>query len=167
MTTQEYNLEVNKDDEPIGLRPRSDFYTGKFIHRACQLLLFNSKNELLLQKRAAEKEWYPNLLTFSASGTVANTTYEASILKEMEEEIGIQTSVNFLFKFPYFDTYNKAWHAVFKAKSDQPLHPDTSEIQALYWKSIPNLKEEIQTHPLRFTPPFRVAFKKYNESIKY
>ena len=51
METKEFNIEVDKNDQPIGLRLRNDFYTGKYIDRTCQLLLlFNSENKLLLQE---------------------------------------------------------------------------------------------------------------------
>ena len=72
----EQNIEVDKNDNQIGLRPRDDFYTGKYIHRSSHLILFNSKNEILLQHRAPTKKWYPNLFTYSVSGTVANESYE-------------------------------------------------------------------------------------------
>ncbi len=39
METNEYNIEVDKNDHPLGLRPRADFYTGENIHRACQFIL--------------------------------------------------------------------------------------------------------------------------------
>ncbi len=94
METNVYNIEVDKNDNALGLRPRSDYYTGKYIHRACQLILFNSKNKILLQQRASTKRWYPNLFTFSVSGTVTHESYEACIQKEMQEEIGITIPVN-------------------------------------------------------------------------
>lgn len=78
----EQNIEVDEKDNVIGFRPRDDFYTGKYIHRASHLILFNSKNEILIQKRASTKKWYPNLYTFSVSGTVADESYEDCIKKE-------------------------------------------------------------------------------------
>ncbi len=47
---QELRIEVDKDDNRIGLRTKKEFYTGKFIHRASHLILFNSKNEILLHR---------------------------------------------------------------------------------------------------------------------
>jgi len=45
---EELNIEVDENNNKIGLRPKSDFHTGKFIHRSSWLILFNSKNEILL-----------------------------------------------------------------------------------------------------------------------
>ena len=129
----EQNIEVDKDDNQIGLKTRDDFYTGKFIHRASHLILFNSKNEILLQHRASAKRWYPDLFTYSVSGTVADESYEDCIEKEMQEEIGISTKVKRLFTHPFFDTYDKAWHCIFVGKSDDEITPDVREIQGIKW----------------------------------
>ena len=120
----EMNYEVNKDDNVIGLRPRDDFYTGKYIHRSSHLILFNSKNEVLVQKRSPTKKWYPNLYTYSVSGTVAEESYDECIKKETEEEIGITVPGKYLFKYPFFDELDKAYHAVFIGNSDEEIKPD-------------------------------------------
>lgn len=165
MLEQEYNIEVDKMDRPLGFRPRKDFYSGKYIHRACQLLLFNSKNELLLQKRAASKIWYPNLYTFSVSGTVTKGSYQESMAQEIKEEIGITIQVKEKFKFPYFDTINKAWHMVFEGLSDDKLFPDADEIQELKWVSLDYLKKDIFDKPYLYTPPFKYGFKRFLETL--
>lgn len=61
-------IEVDKNNKVIELRPMTDFQTGKFIHRSAHLLLFNSKGEILIQKRSANKRWYPNLYLFCKWG---------------------------------------------------------------------------------------------------
>lgn len=161
----EYNIEVDKNDIPKGLRSRADFYTGKYIHRACQLILFNSKNEILLQQRASSKKWYPNLFTFSVSGTVTDESCEVCMQNEMQEEIGISIEVKELFKFPYFDTYNKAWHYVFEGKSDATITPDPIEIQQIKWLGILDLLKDIKARPNCYTPPFQISIKKYMEEF--
>lgn len=61
-------IEVDKNDNQIGLRSKEDFYTGKFIHRGSHLILFNLDNQILLQHRSSAKEIYPNLLDFQFLG---------------------------------------------------------------------------------------------------
>ena len=120
----ELRIEVDNDDNRIGLRTKEEFYTGKYIHRASHLILFNSKNEVLLQLRASDKKVWPDMLTFSVDGTVADESYEECIQKEMQEEIGIQTEAKRLFTFPYFDDIDKAWHCVFVGKTDDKIFPN-------------------------------------------
>lgn len=157
----EQNIEVDENDNVIGLRPITDFYTGKFIHRASHLILFNSKNEILLQKRAPTKIWYPNLYTFSVSGTVANETYEECINHEMLEEIGIQIPVKFAFKYHFFDEVDKAFHAIFVGKSDEKITPDGVEMSKIKWISVDDLKTDLKEHPEKYTPPFVKGMTKF------
>lgn len=157
----EYNIEIDKNDNQIGLRPRSSFYTGKYIHRSVHLILFNKKNEILLQYRASTKKWYPNLFTYSVSGTVANESYEHCIKKEMQEEIGISITVKRLFTYPFFDTYDKAWHCVFVGASDDEIKPDAKEAQEIKWVGADELKKDILKNPSIYTPPFVEGMKKY------
>lgn len=157
----EQNIEVDENDNQIGLRPRDDIYTGKYIHRASHLILFNSKNEILLQLRAPTKKWYPDLLTYSVSGTVANESYEDCIQKEMQEEIGISINVKRLFTYPFFDTFDKAWHCVFVGKTNGTVIPDVKEMSEITWIAVDELKKDIAENPGRYTPPFIEWMKIY------
>jgi len=157
----EQNIEVDENNTQIGLRSRDDFYTGKYIHRASHLILYNSKNEILLQHRAPTKNWYPNLFTYSVSGTVANESYEACIKKEMQEEIGISIKVKRLFTYPFFDTFDKAWHCVFIGKTDNKIFPDVREMSEITWIAVDELKKDVTENPDMYTPPFVEGMKIY------
>jgi len=157
----EQNIEVDKYDNVIGLRPRDAFYTGKYIHRSAHLILFNSKDEILIQKRAADKKWYPDLYTYSVSGTVADESYEECIKKEMQEELGISIPAKFIFKYPFFDTFDKAFHALFAARSEKEVKPDSREMSEIKWIPAKELKRDIQKNPQKYTPPFVEGMRKY------
>lgn len=161
MNMAELNIEVDENNNKIGLRPKSDFHTGKFIHRSAHLIIFNSKNEIFLQKRASNKKWYPNLFTYSVSATVANETYVECINREMQEEIGINTPVKRLFVYKYFDEVDKAFRAVFIGKTDEEIKPDAREIQKIKWIYANELKKDILENPGIYTPPFVEGMKKY------
>ena len=161
----ELNIEVDENNNRIGLRPKSDFHTGKFIHRSAHLILLNSKNEILLQKRASDKKWYPNFFTYSVSATVADETYEECINREMQEEIGINIPVKKSFTYKYFDEVDKAFRAVFIGRTDEEIKPDPREIQQIRWINADELKKEILANPEIYTPPLieglKIFFSKY------
>lgn len=154
-------IEVDKNDNQIGLRPRTDFLNSSHIHRASHLILFNSKNEILLQHRVSTKKVWPNLFTFSVDCTVANESYEECIQREMQEEIGISINAKRLFTFPYFGNIDKAWHCVFLGKSDDKIQPDASEIGSIKWINADKLKIDIIENPDKYVPPFIEGMKKY------
>ena len=79
----------------------------------------------------------------------------------MQEEIGISINVNRLFKYPFFDTFDKAWHCVFIGKTDDKITPDTREIQEIKWIDADELKKDILKNPDIYTPPFVEGIKKY------
>ena len=152
-------IEVDENDTKIGLRPRDDFYTGNYIHRSAHLILFNSKNEILIQLRSHNKKWFPDLFTYSVSGTVADESYEACIAREMKEELGISIDVKRLFKHRPFDLLDDAWHCVFIGKYDGQITPDKGEMKKVNWISADELKDDIIKNLDIYTPPFAAGMK--------
>lgn len=75
---------------------------GKY-HRAIHLYLFNSRNEILIQKRALTVDSAPGVYTISVLGHVnAGETSTTTVKREVEEELGIDASsfkFDFLFSF--------------------------------------------------------------------
>ena len=76
---------------------------GKY-HRAIHLYLFNSKNEILLQKRAPSVDQGAGVFTISVLGHVdAGEFSSATVRREVEEELGIDASqLKFDFLFSFF-----------------------------------------------------------------
>ena len=46
---------VDKNDKQVGLMPKLEAHKKGVLHRAFSIFIFNSKYELLLQKRASSK----------------------------------------------------------------------------------------------------------------
>jgi isopentenyl-diphosphate Delta-isomerase len=155
-------VEVDKSNKKIGLRPIKDFQTGKFIHRSSHLLLFNSKNEVLMCKRSANKRWYPNLYTYSASGTVKD---ESCVKEEMKEELGINIKAKLAFIYPYLDKYDKSFHAFFIGKTDKKIKPEKLEISSLRWLSLKELEKDISENPKNYVPHVVFGLKRYFNEV--
>ncbi len=156
-------IQVDENNKVIGLRPREDFYSGKFIHRSSHLLLFNSKNELLITKRSLAKRWYPGLYTVSVSGTVANETNEECLRREIVEEIGIDIPFKELFTFRHFDDSNDEFVTLYSAISDQDVNFDEAETMGFSWVTLEFLKTDMIANPKKYTHPFLEGMKVYWE----
>ena len=62
-------------------------------HRAAHVWIVNSKGQLLIQKRSANKDSYPNMWHISAAGRVsAGEDTVTAAIREIEEELGIKVS---------------------------------------------------------------------------
>ncbi|WP_424353644.1 NUDIX domain-containing protein [Methanosarcina mazei] len=129
--------EVDMDDNFLGLRARDEFYSGKHIHRASQLILLDPENRILLQKRSPGKFWFPNRYTYSVSGTVADESYEACIAREMLEEIGISVPFRRLFKIPCIRENKGAYHTIFSGRCSEEaaslIRHDLEEATSIEW----------------------------------
>ncbi len=106
---------VDRANQIIDSAPRSVMRERHLIHRASYILVFNSKNELFLQKRTMTKDVFPGTWDIAAGGVVlAGESYEESAIRELDEELGV-TEVNLQFHFDHFyeDENNRVWGRIF------------------------------------------------------
>lgn len=85
----------DKDRNKIKLTVSSKKNLNKDQYRlVAHLCIFNSKNQLLIQKRSPNKTLYPNLWDLTVSGSVlANETSREAMERELFEELGITLSL--------------------------------------------------------------------------
>lgn len=73
---------------------REIVHTTGLWHREVAVWVINEKGELLLQKRSASKKQAPNKWGICAGHIDTGETPENAIVREIEEEIGLQVSIN-------------------------------------------------------------------------
>ena len=74
------------------IKTKSEIKRNGYYHRAIRVVIVNSANEVLFQKRCNKKKMFPNLWSIYLTGNVK--AYEESIdaiIREVKEEIGIDT----------------------------------------------------------------------------
>lgn len=88
----EYIDILNEKGEFTGERAtRVEVHKRGYWHRVIHILLINSNKEILLQKRAKNKEKNPNLWDISCSGHLSSgDTSIIGAMREFEEELGIK-----------------------------------------------------------------------------
>ena len=87
----EYLDLVNDSDQVIGKKKRSEVYMENLSNfRVVNAFIFNSKGELWLPRRTAEKKLFPLCLDMSIGGHVeSGESYENALLREAKEELNI------------------------------------------------------------------------------
>ena len=81
---------VDLTDRVVGQAPRSMVHSQHLLHRAVHVLLFDPAGSLLVQKRSATKDSYPNCYDSSASGHLnSGEDYDAAADRETQEELGL------------------------------------------------------------------------------
>lgn len=111
---------VDDENRVVGAAPRSKMRKERLPHRAVYVLVFNSANELFVQKRTMSKDIYPGYYDIAAGGVVAaNESYEQSAERELAEELGVSSvPLSFLFDCRYEDEDNLVWGRVFACRYD-------------------------------------------------
>ena len=144
---------VNERDQVIGKATRREVHANKsLIHRSIGVLVFNSKNELLLQKRSASKDTEPLQWTISCSGHVpSQDSYEKSAKRELKEELGIQMPFIFVSKFICKAPFETELCTIYKGVCNGPFIFHPQEIKKGAFNSLSKLKRKISTGELKFS----------------
>ena len=116
---------VDVEDRVVGQATRSEVHARGLLHRASHVFVFNSGGQLLLQQRSATKDAHPLCWTSSCSGHLdASESYEVAARRELQEEIGLETDLEFLVKLPAGPKTSNEHTALFRANCDDPPSPD-------------------------------------------
>lgn len=164
---EEQVILVNEKDEPIGLMGKMEVHEKGLLHRAFSVFVFNSKQEVLLQQRAACKYHSPNLWTNTCcSHPRAGETNQQAGERRLQEEMGLQVPLREVFSFIYkapFDnglTEHEYDHVLIGYSDAQPqINPE--EVASWKWLSLEAIKEDILQAPERYTAWFKIIFEEF------
>ena len=100
--SEEKVILVDKNDNQVGLMPKLEAHEKGLLHRAFSIFIFNSRYELLLQKRASSKYHSGGLWTNTCCShpREGEDTLDAAN-RRLDEEMGIKTSLRKVYDFIY------------------------------------------------------------------
>jgi isopentenyl-diphosphate delta-isomerase len=156
---------VNNADQETGTAGKMEAHEKGLLHRAVSVFIFNSRNQLLLQRRSASKYHSAGLWTNTTCSHPApgETTAQAA-RRRLNEEMGLDCNLKYLFPFSYrteFEnglTENELDH-VFAGHTDENPSPDINEVQDWKWISHDDLLKEIRLNPEAYTTWFKLVWK--------
>ncbi|MBZ9572325.1 isopentenyl-diphosphate Delta-isomerase [Patescibacteria group bacterium] len=161
---------VDEKDREIGFEEKLKAHQkGGKLHRCVSIFIFNSKGELLIQKRAEKKYHSGDLWT----NTCCGHPKPGEILKEaaqrrLKEEMGLDSNLKEKFSFIYkaeFENGLCEWEFdhIFFGKSDQKPKPAEEEVSEWKWIDIEKLKKDIKENPKKYTFWFKIALKRVSK----
>ena len=169
----EHVILVNEKDEQIGLMPKMEAHEKAVLHRAFSVFIFNSKNELMLQQRAAHKYHSPNLWTNTCCSHQRDgeSNIEAGI-RRLSEEMGFITSLkevtSFIYKAPFDNglTEHEFDHVMIGFYEMDPVI-NKKEVKDWKWMPLESVKSDILMNPEIYTAWFKIIFKNFYSHINF
>ena len=168
---EEQVILVNGQDEQIGLMPKMEAHKKGVLHRAFSVFIFNSKNELMLQQRAAHKYHSPLLWTNTCCSHQRDgeTNIEAGT-RRLSEEMGFTTALkevtSFIYKAPFDNglTEHEFDHVMTGFYEIDPVI-NKEEVEAWKWMPVEAVKSDIESNPEIYTAWFKIIFKNFYTHI--
>lgn len=164
---EEFVVLVNPEDEVLGLMEKQQAHVNGLLHRAFSIFLFNSKGEMLLQKRAAEKYHSPNQWTNAVCSHPRNgETYLDGAKRRLKEELGITADLSEKFNFIYkADVGEGLWEHeldhVFVGTYEGDFNLNKDEVDDVRYVSMEELDQELAENPEHFTEWFKIILEEY------
>jgi isopentenyl-diphosphate delta-isomerase type 1 len=160
--TEELLEIVNKDNQVTGRAPRSQIHAQQLMHRAVHIFLFNSREELFLQKRSAQKDEFPGYYDSSAAGHVdPQESYADAAARELEEELGITAALKKIAEIPACRDNGWEFSVFYTAVSDAPVSINPEEIAEGRFYSVDEITAWLKRDGGLFTPAFKTLFLLY------
>jgi isopentenyl-diphosphate delta-isomerase len=159
----EYVILVNDKDQPLGAMEKMEAHEKGVLHRAFSVFVFNSRGQLLLQRRADEKYHSPGLWsnTCCSHPRTGEKTHEAAH-RRMEEEMGFDCDLDEAFSFVYKADVGDGlteheFDHVFTGTSDQAPTPNPEEVSEWKYVDMDVLVKDMEQRPEDYTVWFRIA----------
>ena len=159
---------VDSGNNVIGRKPRGEVHAQKLHHRAVHVFVFNPKGDLYLQKRSHLKDAFPGAWDSSAAGHLdVGEPYIDCAVRELEEELGIQTSASALTLHATVDSCeNTGWEFVqlFSIHYKGKLRYPCSEVECGNWFALEEVKAWGARRPQDFAAGFLECLRRYQST---
>lgn len=153
---------VDTNDQPVGVMEKLEAHRQGALHRAFSIMIFNSRGEVLLQKRAQGKYHSGGLWTNACcSHPNPGDDLETALQRKLKFEMGLDLLPFFSFKFIYrADVGNglteHEYDHVYVGTSDDTPVINTHEVEDWKFMDPTALFEDVANRPAMYTPWFRL-----------
>lgn len=149
-------------DRVIGKATRREIHDKNLLHRSIHILVFNSKNQIFLQKRSMSKDENPGLWDTSSAGHVdSGESYDECAHRELWEELHIKAKLK---AFTKIEACQETYHEhvqIYICKTDATIlinKDEISEGRYFDWAALP---KEVERDSGLFTSSFKLILKMY------
>jgi len=158
----EHVILVDDDDHAIGTMEKMEAHQKGLLHRAFSVVIFNSKGEMLLQKRAPSKYHSGGLWTNACcSHPLPGESMNNATQRKLKQEMGIDVKTEYAYKFIYRTTLegglieHECDHVFTGVFDGEPII-NTHEVEDWKFISPEQLRTEVSLNPEKFTYWFKL-----------
>lgn len=158
---------VDENDCIVDACPRHIIHATGLRHRAVHILVFNEQGQLFMQKRSMKKDLNGGLWDTSAAGHVdIGEDYDASAIREVEEELGISTAqdLELLFKLPAATAIGMEFIQVYRCVHNGPFILAVDEIDEGDWISAADISRRVEADDRLLTETFKTIWRQFEVS---
>lgn len=170
-TSTEYLILVDQFDNQIGLMEKLEAHQKGLLHRAFSIFIFNSKGEILLQKRSLEKYHSPGLWSNTCcSHPNAGEETLVAAKRRLVEEMGMSADIEEVFSFTYKAEFENGLvehefdHVFFGTTDAEPII-NISEVSEWKYISVEDLKIDLTTSPEQYSAWLQICFNTIYKKI--
>jgi isopentenyl-diphosphate Delta-isomerase len=155
---------VDSCDREKGVMDKQQAHISGALHRALSVFIFNSKGELLLQRRAMGKYHSSGLWTNTCcSHPRPGEIVSQAASRRLKEEMGLDGNPSFCFSFIYMlpvgdNLFEHELDHVFIGKSDADPSPNESEVMEWKWADTETVKKDMLANPGNYSVWFQLVF---------
>ena len=153
---------VDSSDNEVGVMDKMEAHHKGVLHRAFSVLLFNSKGEILLQKRSAVKYHSAGLWTNTCcSHPKPNESIGTAVHRRLIEEMGIDIQSEFAYKFEYRAAFDNGLieheldHVYVGLFNGEPAI-NSNEVETWKYANLAVIKEDVVKNPDAYTYWFKL-----------
>ncbi|MBE6124469.1 MAG: isopentenyl-diphosphate Delta-isomerase [Erysipelotrichaceae bacterium] len=163
---------VDVNDNEIRSETKENAHKQPLLHRAFSVFIYNSNNEILVQKRAAHKYHSSNLWANACcSHPKQKEDVKESANERLKDEVGIETEIEELFSFTYLNKFNDnlyeyEYDHVFLGKYDGEIILNEEEASETKWISLDELEQDLTFNPLKYASWFIICAPKVIQHLK-
>lgn len=165
-------VHVNVKDEVLGFYPKMFVHQKAMLHRAVSILIFNSKGEWLLQKRAKTKYHSGGLWTNTCcSHPYPDEDIKVAAERRIIEEMGMSVELKKSFDFIYKKELDKGlteheFDHVFTGYSDTLPTLNIEEAEDWAYLTSEELELSLKIEPESYTEWFKILFPIASKKVK-
>ncbi|MCW4631243.1 MULTISPECIES: NUDIX hydrolase [Marinomonas] len=159
---------VDQNNTIIGDVPRHLMNFGRDYHRVTYILVFNTKGNLIVQKRTDDKAFCPGYYGITTGGVVEkNESYIDSAHRELQEELGFDAPLTSQGVFFTEGKGFKIWGKIYTCHYDEAIHGELTlqpkEVASVHEMAIDDIL--LNRNNLSFTPDSLEALRHYAHKL--